>query len=108
MLLARLMKPLNALIALIVAVITVTAPAESSNQKLRFARVFGNGMVLQREKPVKIWGWTTPGKIVEVSAGAGKVTVNADAQGKWMATLKPLATGQPYTIVAKSDGQQTE
>ena len=33
---------------------------------LRLANIFGDGMVLQRAKPVRIWGWAKPGARVTV------------------------------------------
>ena len=33
---------------------------------LRFANIFGDSMVLQRDKPVRVWGWAKPGAKVTV------------------------------------------
>ena len=30
---------------------------------LRFAKIFGNHMVLQQQKPARVWGWAHPGAI---------------------------------------------
>jgi sialate O-acetylesterase len=39
------------------------APAEIP-AGLSLARIFGDHMVLQREKPVKVWGWAEKGEPV--------------------------------------------
>ena len=36
-------------------------------QDLRFARILGNGMVLQQGKPIVTWGWAAPGAKLEVT-----------------------------------------
>lgn len=40
--------------------------AEGGEQSLRFANIFSDHMVLQREKPVRVWGWAEPGAQVSV------------------------------------------
>jgi sialate O-acetylesterase len=38
-----------------------------SDSTLRFANIFGDHMVLQQGKPVRIWGWASPGADVTVT-----------------------------------------
>lgn len=75
---------------------------------------FQDHAVLQRQKPVPVWGATTPHATVSVTlakdAGAGattpatvsRVTTHADADGRWRATLPALSAGGPYTLTAVS------
>lgn len=35
----------------------------------RISSVFQSGMVLQRDRPVRIWGWAKPGQTVQVNFG---------------------------------------
>ena len=70
----------------------------SVRASVQFATPFGDGMVLQRERPVPVWGTAEKGATVEVRfAGQVKKTV-AGANGDWRVTLDPLPaskTGQP-------------
>jgi sialate O-acetylesterase len=65
------------------------------------APLFRDGAVLQREKPVPVWGYATPGGSVTVSFANQSKTANADAGGRWMVLLDPMltnATGQGLKI----------
>ncbi len=41
--------------------------AADEEPEFRFARILSDGMVLQQEKPIKIWGWAKPGAEVSVT-----------------------------------------
>ena len=60
----------------------------------RLAHIFQDNMVLQREKPVPVWGWATPGTQVEVSFSGQKKPAQADEKGHWEAVLDPLAASR--------------
>jgi sialate O-acetylesterase len=66
----------------------------------RLATIFQDNMVLQREKPVPVWGWADPGTQVEVDFAGQSKQAKADDKGYWKAVLDPLtanATGQDLT-----------
>ena len=64
-------------------------------------KVITNNMVLQREKPVAIWGTAAPDEKIIVSfAGQTKVT-HANVHGDWQVKLDPMkasAVPQKMTI----------
>jgi sialate O-acetylesterase len=57
-----------------------------------------SGMVLQREKPIRIWGWAEAGESITVKLGKASATAQAGAKGKWMLTLKAMPAGGPYEM----------
>ena len=57
---------------------------------VELASPFSDGMVLQRERPVPVWGWAKPGTKVKVSFGGKSVSSAADADGKWRVNLPPM------------------
>lgn len=59
------------------------------------AGIFQSGMVLQRNKPVPVWGWTGPRQKVIVTFRDQSVTTTADATGRWRVELDPLEVGGP-------------
>ncbi len=62
---------------------------------------FSNDMVLQRDKPVKIWGTAAKNESITVGFNMQTVKTKADAYGEWSVTLKPMAWGGPYDLVVK-------
>ena len=81
-------RPQLRLVVLIAALVAASAarPAAASAQgistaprALRLARVFGDGMVLQRGARIPVWGWAQPGATVTVTLGTQ--TARATANG---------------------------
>ena len=65
-------------------------PIQSLWADLRLPQIFSDRMVLQRDLPVHIWGWASPGDTVTVEFGGQKKDASAAADGKWMLNLDPL------------------
>ena len=63
-------------------------------------RLFGSGMVLQRETEVAIWGWAEPGEQVSLTCSWNNtpISIKADVKGDWSAKLKTEKAGGPHTI----------
>ena len=51
--------------------------------------LFGNNMVLQRKKPIPVWGTAEPGSRIQVSLDLSTVEAVADESGRWQAVLPP-------------------
>jgi sialate O-acetylesterase len=72
-----------------------------SMAQLVMPKVFGNHMVLQRNKPVNVWGWAAPKETVTVKFHGQSVKTAADKNGKWKVALKPEQAGGPYSLAVK-------
>lgn len=59
----------------------------------------GDGMVVQRDKPVILRGWAEPGAAVSVLFAGDAVKVKAGADGAWTAELPARPAGGPFEIV---------
>jgi len=67
--------------------------------------VIGSHMVLQRDKPLPIWGTADPGEAVTIQFGNTTEETKADTQGKWKVTLPAMKAndkGQKLTITGKN------
>jgi sialate O-acetylesterase len=73
--------------------------------QLRLAQIFSDHIVLQRQKPINIWGWAKNGETVEVLFnGKIKKTTADKSTGKWLVTLDAQEAGGPYEMSIKTKG----
>lgn len=78
------------------AMLTLTATAEA---EVKVAEAFSSHMVLQREKPVSVWGVADAGEKVKVSFGKQTLSTTADNDGLWRVTLKAMpANSKPQVM----------
>jgi len=76
---------------------------------LKCPRVFGSNMVLQRQKPVPIWGRAAPGKTVSVSFAGQEKTGTAGPDGRWTVTLDKMeANAKGQTLIVRSADERIE
>jgi sialate O-acetylesterase len=83
---------------LLLALLAATAQAE-----VRLSNVFGEHMVLQRDRPLRLWGQATPGQTLNVELGGHKASTRVGADGRWRVQLTPLPAGGPYRLLVKGD-----
>lgn len=74
-----------------IAGLVLLAPAPIATAGLELSPVFGDGMVLQRDRPLRIWGRAEANADVRVSFADHRVAARADERGAWEAALPPLA-----------------
>lgn len=66
--------------------------------KVKLPVLVSDGMVLQREQPIVIWGTADPKEAVEVLFLKKKYQTTADADGNWSVTIPPVKAGGPYVL----------
>ncbi|RYD96803.1 MAG: hypothetical protein EOP54_12765 [Sphingobacteriales bacterium] len=82
---------------LISACCLVTTQFASATIKL--PRLVINGMVLQRDVSLPIWGTAAVGETVNITFKGQSYQTVTPASGKWTINLAPSAAGGPYTMV---------
>ena len=70
--------------------------------KVSLPQLFQSGMVLQRGKPIPVWGTADAGETVTVSFNKKQYTVVADEQGRWRVDLPRMKAGGPYELTVDS------
>lgn len=66
--------------------------------KVKLPALISDGMVLQREQHIQVWGTADPNESVTVDFRKKKYNTQADAEGNWKVTLPPTKVGGPYTM----------
>jgi len=90
------MKKASILVArALVHILICTAASRVASAEFKLGTLFQDHMVLQREKPINVWGWADAGDKVAVSLGGSSASAVADASGKWTATLPAMPAGLP-------------
>lgn len=72
---------------------------------VRLGAPFTNRAVLQRDRPVPVWGKAAPGEKVTVSFASQTLEATADETGRWRVTLAPMeASSNPQTLRVEPGG----
>lgn len=69
---------------------------------------FQDHAVLQRDKPLPIWGKAIPGASVKVSFAGQSASATADEKGRWQVTLSAVGAGGPYELTATSSNGESQ
>lgn len=75
--------------------------AASLTAGVRLPALLSDHMLLQRDVPVRIWGWGAPGEKVTVSFLGQTAAATTSSAGRWEAFLKPMpaqTTGAALTV----------
>jgi sialate O-acetylesterase len=90
------------------AAVLVAAPRAAA--AVNVSNALSSHAVLQRDAPVTVWGWTTPGAVVTSSctpetACANATSSPAGADGVWRVVLPPMpASSAPFTLTLTGPG----
>ena len=75
---------------------------------LELAKIFSEGMILQREKPVHIWGQTDAGKVVSARIQGKGADTKADPEGHFMLVISDLTASDDETLLIETDTDKVE
>ena len=67
--------------------------------------MFADHAVLQRDRPIRVYGTAHPGAEVSIHLGKADASAHASAGGQWTATLPAMPAGGPYTLQVSSQGE---
>ena len=83
---------------------TIAVPGWAQTAAPLLHPMFQDHGVLQRDRPIAVWGDAQPGERLEVSLGDSKVQVRAGKDGHWRAELPPMRAGGPYALAVTARG----
>ena len=71
--------------------------------ELRLPGIIGQNMVLQRNSVVPIWGWATPGAVIQIAFKGVTYRSTTAANGKWLIKLGSYSAGGPFEMDIQGD-----
>lgn len=77
-------------------------PLTQAQDRPLLHEMFQDHAVLQRGRPIPVFGDARPGERVRVRLGEVEVSVTAGADGRWQAQLPERAAGGPYVLTAET------
>jgi sialate O-acetylesterase len=84
---------------LFVSLLVASSNLPQAQADVTLPKVIGTHMVLQRDRPLPIWGWAAPGEEVTVKLDEATATATADAQGNWKVVLPAVkADGKSHCM----------
>lgn len=79
-------------------IVVVVGVSSSMYAQLVLPKLISDGMVLQRDVPVKIWGWDEPGRTVNVTFADFIYESTTNDSGRWDITLAATSAGGPHQM----------
>ncbi|MEW6507134.1 MAG: sialate O-acetylesterase [Bacteroidota bacterium] len=79
----------------------------NTHSQVKLPRLISDGMVLQRNTHIKIWGWASPNEAVNIQFIKSNYKTNADEKGEWSITLPKLKPGGPYEMKIEASNSIT-
>jgi sialate O-acetylesterase len=78
-----------------------------SLRALELPALFSDGMILQRDKPVPVWGWSEAGQEVTVQFAGQEKKAKAGADGRWEVSLDPMDATVKGDMIISGDASKT-
>ncbi len=88
------------------AVLVLVGGVPASAQDL-LAQPFSDHGVLQRDRPIVVWGQAKAGEAVTVELAGRTAQATAGRDGRWRAELPAMTAGGPYVLTARA-GERTD
>jgi sialate O-acetylesterase len=88
------------LLCVLLTCITLSLKAE-----IKLPALVGSNMVLQRGKPMRIWGSAKPDEAIIISFNNKTARIKANADGKWNTTLPKMSAGGPFTMTLQGENK---
>ena len=91
---------------LFIVLLAIICVSSATNAEVRLPQLFHSGMVMQRGKPIPVWGWADTGELVTITFQKKSYTTTADDQGRWRIDLPVMKAGGPYTLEVRGEREE--
>ena len=70
----------------------------STEAQVKLPSLIRDSMILQRDVPLNIWGWASPGENIKIKFANKSFKTKTSPDGKWKLSLPSMKAGGPYTM----------
>lgn len=88
-----------------VCLLAALSIASSLQASIELHPLFSDHAVLQRDKPIAIWGRSNSGETIVVSINGNTADTMSSPEGNWRVKLPPMKAGGPYELIVKGDSE---
>jgi sialate O-acetylesterase len=81
--------------------------ATTTYGQVRLPKLISDGMVLQRDAEIRIWGWAAGGEKISLRFLNSTYRTEADDKGDWEVKLPKLQAGGPYEMQVNASNSMT-
>jgi len=77
----------------------------STRADIRLPQLIADGMVIQRDAKINLWGWGRPGEKVTVKFNGRRISARTGGDRKWFAVLPEMHADGPYRMELRGDNR---
>ena len=81
-----------------ILLLAITCVSFTASAEVRLPQLFQSGMIMQRGKPIPIWGWADKGEQITITFQKKTYTTAANEQGRWQIDLPKMKAGGPFQM----------
>ncbi|MCX6878994.1 MAG: sialate O-acetylesterase [Verrucomicrobia bacterium] len=74
---------------------------------VRLPKIFTDNMLLQRDLPVRVWGWADADEAVSVTLAGKNAKTKANQKGQWLLELPAIKTGENLELTVQGNNSLT-
>ncbi len=91
-----------------ISILFILMVSSNLTAQIRLPKLISDGMILQRDVPIKIWGWASANEKISLTLNKKKFKTIANKDGNWFIMLpKQKANLQPTAILLKGKNEIT-
>ena len=94
------MKNLRALI-----IVLLFVQSNHLMSQIRLPKLISDGVILQRNEKIKIWGWASPKEKIKLEFKSKTYSIKANQKGNWAIILPAQKAGGPYEMVFQASNE---
>lgn len=80
--------------------------AQEGHAEVKLPSLFNEGMVLQRDQKIPLWGWADPAEQVKITFDHKTYTTVAGKDSTWSVSMEAMKAGGPYSMTVSGHSNE--